>query len=97
MDLKETLFDYLLRLADNALILGHRLSEWCGHGPILEQDIAITNIALDYIGQARMLYQYAAEIEGKGHSEDDLAYFRESAQFRNVLLVEQPNEDQGVF
>jgi ring-1,2-phenylacetyl-CoA epoxidase subunit PaaC len=93
MNLKNTLFDYLLQLADNALILGHRLSEWTGHGPILEQDIAITNIALDYIGQARMLYQYAAEVEGKGHSEDDLAYFRDSGQFHNVLLVEQPNED----
>lgn len=90
---KEILFDYLLHLADNALILGHRLSEWCGHGPILEQDIAITNISLDFIGQARMLYQYAAQIEGKGRTEDDLAYFRNSDQFRNVLLVEQPNED----
>jgi ring-1,2-phenylacetyl-CoA epoxidase subunit PaaC len=92
---KETLFHYLLHLADNALILGHRLSEWCGHGPILEQDIAITNISLDFIGQARMLYQYAAQVEDKGHNEDDLAYFRNSDQFRNVLLVEQPNEDWG--
>ncbi|MFZ4545341.1 MAG: 1,2-phenylacetyl-CoA epoxidase subunit PaaC [Saprospiraceae bacterium] len=93
MIIKDALYDYLLRLGDNALILGHRLSEWCGHGPILEQDIAITNIALDFIGQARMLYQYAAEIEGKGKTEDDIAYFRDSHQFRNVLLVEQPNED----
>jgi ring-1,2-phenylacetyl-CoA epoxidase subunit PaaC len=93
MNLKEALLDYLLRLADNALILGHRLSEWCGHGPILEQDIAITNIALDFIGQARMLYQYAAEIEGKGRTEDDLAYFRDAYQFKNAILVEQPNED----
>lgn len=93
MNLKEALLDYLLRLGDNALILGHRLSEWCGHGPILEQDIAISNIALDFIGQARMLYQYACEIEGKGKTEDDLAYFRDAHQFRNVLLVEQPNED----
>lgn len=89
------LYDYVLHLADNALILGQRLSEWCGHGPILEQDIAITNIALDFIGQARMLYQYAATIEGKGRTEDDLAYFRNSEEFRNVLLVEQPNEDWG--
>jgi ring-1,2-phenylacetyl-CoA epoxidase subunit PaaC len=89
------LYDYVLHLADNALILGQRLSEWCGHGPILEQDIAITNISLDFIGQARMLYQYAAILEGKGRTEDDLAYFRNSDEFRNVLLVEQPNEDWG--
>jgi ring-1,2-phenylacetyl-CoA epoxidase subunit PaaC len=93
MNLKDALLDYLLRLADNALILGHRLSEWCGHGPILEQDIAVSNIALDYIGQSRMLFQYAAIIEGKNKTEDDWAYFRDVAQFRNVLLVEQPNED----
>lgn len=86
-------FKYLLRLADNALILGQRLAEWCGHGPILEQDIAITNIALDLIGQSRSWYQYAAKVEGKGRSEDDLAYFREAPEFYNVLLVEQPNED----
>lgn len=95
MTLQDARLDYVLRLADNALILGHRLSEWCGHGPILEQDIAITNIALDFVGQARMLYQYAAELEGKGRSEDDLAYLRDTVQFRNILLVEQPNEDWG--
>ncbi len=95
MNLKTALYQHLLQLADNALILGHRLSEWCGHGPILEQDIAISNIALDFIGQARMLYQYAAEIEGKGRSEDDLAYLRDAFEFRNVLLVEQPNQDWG--
>lgn len=93
MNLKTALYHHLLQLADNALILGHRLSEWCGHGPILEQDIAVSNIALDFIGQARMLYQYAAEIEGKGRSEDDLAYLRDAFEFRNVLLVEQPNQD----
>ncbi len=93
MTLTEAKFEYLLRLGDNALILGHRLSEWCGHGPILEQDIAITNIALDQVGQARSLLQYAAEVEGKGRSEDDLAYTRDVMQFRNLLLVEQPNED----
>ncbi len=82
-----------LRLADNTLILSQRLGEWCGHGPVLEQDIALTNIALDLLGQARMLYSYAAELEGKGHTEDDLAYFRDAPQFCNVLLVEQPNED----
>jgi ring-1,2-phenylacetyl-CoA epoxidase subunit PaaC len=89
----EAKFEYLLRLGDNALILGHRLSEWCGHGPILEQDIAITNIALDQVGQARSLLQYAGEIEGKGRSEDELAYKRDVMGYRNVLLVEQPNED----
>lgn len=93
MNIKDALLEYLIRLGDNALILGQRLSEWCGHGPILEQDIAITNIALDFIGQARMLYQYAAEIEGSGKTEDDFAYFRDAKEFKNVLLVEQPNED----
>lgn len=86
-------FDYLLRLGDNALILGQRLGEWCGHGPILEQDIAITNIALDQIGQARAWLAYAGEVEGLGHDEDHLAFLREAHQFCNVLLVEQPNTD----
>lgn len=86
-------FQYLLRLGDNALILGQRLSEWCGHGPVLEQDIAITNIALDLIGQTRSWFQYAAEIEGKGRTEDDIAYLRDPRDYYNVLLVEQPNED----
>ncbi len=86
-------FPYVLQLGDNALILSHRLGEWCGHGPVLEQDIALTNIALDLLGQARLLLSYAGEIEGKGRSEDDLAYFRDAHQFRNVLLVEQPNRD----
>ena len=90
---KEALHIYLLQLADNALILGHRLSEWCGHGPILEQDMAMTNIALDLVGQARSLFQYAAEIEGEGKTEDDLAYLRTVTEYGNVLLVEQPNED----
>lgn len=84
---------YLLYLADNALILGHRLSEWCGHGPALEIDMAMTNISLDLIGQARNLYAYAAEMEGAGKTEDDLAYLRDVHEFRNVLLVEQPNGD----
>jgi ring-1,2-phenylacetyl-CoA epoxidase subunit PaaC len=86
-------FNYLLQLGDSALILSQRLGEWCGHGPVLEQDIAMTNIALDLLGQARMLLTYAGEVEGKGRSEDDLAYFRDAHQYRNVLLVEQPNED----
>lgn len=87
------LYNYLLQLGDNPLILSHRLSEWCGHGPVLEQDIALTNIALDLLGQTRMLFTYAAEIEGKGRDEDDIAYLRDERQFRNLLLVEQPNKD----
>jgi ring-1,2-phenylacetyl-CoA epoxidase subunit PaaC len=91
----DTPLEYLLHLADNVLILGHRLSEWCGHGPVLEQDIALTNISLDLVGQARMYYQYAAEIEGNGKTEDDLAYLRDVPEFRNFLLTEQPNGDWG--
>ncbi|MBS1774926.1 MAG: phenylacetate-CoA oxygenase subunit PaaC [Bacteroidetes bacterium] len=110
------LLHFTLQMADNALINGHRLSEWCGHGPVLEQDIALSNIALDHIGQARSLYQYAASIcnginsENRQHlfastslnqkiskgemiDEDDLAYLRDAWDFRNVLLVEQPNTD----
>jgi len=90
------LVQYTLRLADNALVLGHRLSEWCGHGPMLEEDIALANIALDLIGQARPLYAYAGEVEGKGRDEDKLAYLRDAGQYRNVLLVEQPNGDFAV-
>ncbi len=86
---------YVLRLADNALILGQQLGEWCGHGPVLEQDIALTNVALDLIGQSRMLYQYAAELCGDGSTEDDLAMKRDVFDFYNVLLVEQPNGDWG--
>ena len=88
-------FDYILQQADNCLILGQRLAEWCGHGPILEQDIALTNISLDLIGQARLFYQYAAEIQGEEKTEDDLAYLRDTWGFKNVLLVEQPNGDFG--
>lgn len=85
--------DFLLRMADSSLVLGHRLSEWCGHGPILEQDIAMSNLALDLIGQARNWYQLAAQQLGKGQTEDDLAYLRDAGQYRNLLLVEQPNGD----
>jgi ring-1,2-phenylacetyl-CoA epoxidase subunit PaaC len=74
-------------------VLGHRLSEWCGHGPILEEDIALANIALDLIGQATLLLKLAGEVEGKGRSEDDLAYFREAIDYRNVQMVELPNGD----
>ena len=87
------LIDYTLHLADNSLILGQRNSEWCGHGPVLEQDIAITNISLDLIGQARNFYQYAALLLDNGATEDSLAYLRSERQFKNLLLVEQPNGD----
>jgi ring-1,2-phenylacetyl-CoA epoxidase subunit PaaC len=93
MDSNKSLFNYLLQLGDNALILGHRLGEWCGHAPEMEIDIALTNIALDLTGQARSLYQRAAALDGQGKTEDDLAYLRDVADFRNVLLVEQPNGD----
>jgi ring-1,2-phenylacetyl-CoA epoxidase subunit PaaC len=87
------LFDYALRLADDALILGHRLSEWCGHAPLLEEELALANIGLDLIGQARALYDCAGVLEGKGRDQDALAYRRDAPEFRNLLLVEQPNGD----
>jgi ring-1,2-phenylacetyl-CoA epoxidase subunit PaaC len=83
--------EYLLRLGDTTLVLGQRLSEWCGRGPALEEDIALTNVALDLIGQTRLWLGYAAEVEGAGRSADQLAYLRDAHQFRNLLLVEQPN------
>jgi ring-1,2-phenylacetyl-CoA epoxidase subunit PaaC len=82
-----------LRLGDNALVLGHRLSEWTGRGPTLEEDIALANLGLDLIGQARLLYDYAGRLEGKGRDEDALAYLRTDREYLNVLLVEQPNGD----
>ena len=90
-----SLFEYLLRLGDDSLIIGHRLSEWCGHGPILEEDIAMTNIALDFVGQTTSLLELAGEVEGKGRSNDDLAFLRFDREYRNLLLVEQPNTDFG--
>jgi ring-1,2-phenylacetyl-CoA epoxidase subunit PaaC len=87
--------DYLLRLADNALILGQRLSEWCGHAPVLEEDLALANIALDLIGQARALLTHAGTLEGNGRDEDQLAFTRSEHEYRNVTLVELPNEDFG--
>lgn len=94
MDTAHTqLVTFLLRLADDHLILGHRLSEWCGHAPMLEEDLAMPNIALDLIGQARTLYQYAGEVEGKGRSEDDLAFLRLERDYLNCLMVERPNGD----
>lgn len=91
--MSDNLFQYLLRLGDDRLVLGHRLSEWCGHGPILEEDIALANIALDLIGQANLYLRIAGETEGKGRSEDDLAYFREAIDYRNVQIVELPRGD----
>ena len=86
-------FGALLELADDQLILGHRLSEWCSKGPMLEEDLALSNLALDLLGQARSLYTYAGLVEGKGRSEDDLAYMRLERDYKNCLLVERPNED----
>lgn len=87
------LVNYALRRGDDALILGHRLSEWCGHAPMLEEDMALANMGLDLIGQARELYSYAAQAEGAANTEDTLAYLRDVRQYRNLLLVEQPNGD----
>ena len=84
---------YALRRADDALILGHRLSEWCGHAPMLEEDMALANMGLDLLGQARELYSYAADVEVQGNDEDKFAYLRDVRQYRNLLLLEQPNGD----
>ncbi len=92
-ELRSQLFQYVVQLADTSLLLAHRLSEWCGHGPVLEQDLALSNIALDLLGEARSYYQYAAELDGRGRTEDDLAYLRSAVEYRNPLLVEQPNGD----
>jgi ring-1,2-phenylacetyl-CoA epoxidase subunit PaaC len=91
----DPLFELALRMGDNALILGQRVSAWCGHAPILEEDIAMANVGLDLIGQAKMWLALAGEVEGKGRSADDLAFLRDTRDFRNVLLVEQPNGDYG--
>ena len=85
--------EYVLRIADSSLILGHRLSEWCGHGPALEEDIALTNVALDLIGQARELYTHAGALEGSGRDEDQFAFSRSADEFRNVSIVELSNGD----
>jgi len=84
---------YTLRRADDALILGHRLSEWCGHAPAMEEDMALANMGLDLLGQARELYSYAAKVEARDNDEDKLAYLRDVRQYRNLLLLEQPNGD----
>lgn len=91
----EPLFEFLLRQGDNALVLGHRTSEWCGTAPALEEDIALANTALDLIGQTQLWLGYAAEVEGAGRSADDLAYLRDVYDFRNILMLEVPNEDFG--
>jgi ring-1,2-phenylacetyl-CoA epoxidase subunit PaaC len=93
MDRQEALFSYVLRLADSSLVLGQRLGEWTGHGPFLEEDLALTNIALDIFGRAKNLLEYAGKVEGKNRSEDDLAYFRGEREFYNLLITEQPNGD----
>jgi ring-1,2-phenylacetyl-CoA epoxidase subunit PaaC len=89
----KVLFEILIRLADDHLVLGHRLSEWCGHAPMLEEDLSMPNMALDLIGQARSLYAYAGEIENRGRDEDAIAYLRTEPEYKNLLLVEKPNED----
>jgi len=91
----ENLYQYILGIADNSLILGQRLGELCGHGPSLETDIALTNISLDLLGQVRSYYQYAAKIAGDGRTEDEIAILRQEREYLNVLLVEQPNTDFG--
>lgn len=87
------LFEYVIRLADDQLILGQRLGEWCGEAPTLEEDLALANIALDLIGQARSLYDYAASVEGEGRDEDQLAFLRYERDYRNALIAELPNGD----
>lgn len=95
MDRNDACFEFLCRLGDNTLVLGHRLSEWCGHAPVLEEDIALANIALDLIGQTQLWLDLAGEVEGKGRTANDLAMLRDVWDFRNLLLVEQPNGDFG--
>jgi ring-1,2-phenylacetyl-CoA epoxidase subunit PaaC len=91
----DPLFELLLRMGDNTLVLGHRVSEWCGHAPVLEEDIALANTALDLIGQTQMWLGLAGEVEGKGRDADDIAFLRDVWDFRNLLLAEQPNGDFG--
>lgn len=91
--IKNSHIEYIQRLADNSLILGQRISEWCGHAPVLEEDIALANTALDYIGQARLLLSHIGELEGKGRDEDQLAFLRNEPAFRNLTICELPNHD----
>jgi ring-1,2-phenylacetyl-CoA epoxidase subunit PaaC len=92
---RAALFEFLLSMGDNTLILGHRLCEWCGHAPALEEDIALANTALDLIGQTQLWLGLAGEVEGKGRNADNLAYLRDALEFRNLLLTERPNGDYG--
>ncbi len=92
-DIANPLFEYLLRIGDDRVVLGHRTSEWCGHGPMLEEDIALANIALDFVGQGSALLALAGATEGQGRDEDTLAYFRSEPEYRNVQLVELPKGD----
>jgi ring-1,2-phenylacetyl-CoA epoxidase subunit PaaC len=92
-ELNTALQNYCTALGDDSVILGHRLSEWCRNGPFLEEDLALTNVSLDFIGRARMFYSYAAELEDKGRTEDDLAYLRDCREYRNLLINELPNGD----
>lgn len=93
MTKQEALFNYTLRLGDTSLILAQRLSEWTGHGPFLEEDLALTNIALDIFGRAKSLLEYAGKVENKGRTEDSLAFFRTDREYFNALITEQPNGD----
>ncbi len=93
MKTKEALINYCLRLGDNNLVLGQRFAEWCSNGPILEEDLAMTNFSLDCFGQAELYFNYAAELEGKGHDADHFAYHRNERQYFNALIVEMPNGD----
>jgi len=92
-DQSTALLNYCIALGDDSLTLGHRLSEWCSNGPFLEEDLALTNVSLDFIGRARMFYGYAAELDDKGRSEDDFAYLRDCREYRNFLINELPNGD----
>jgi ring-1,2-phenylacetyl-CoA epoxidase subunit PaaC len=93
MTTQQDLLGYVTALGDDALVLGQRLSEWCSRGPFLEEDLALANVSLDFIGRARMFYAYAAELEGKGRSEDDIAYLRDCRDYRNLLICELPRGD----
>lgn len=92
-DIKQATLDYTIRLGDDSVVLGHRISEWCSNGPFLEEDLALGNVALDFIGRARMYYGYAAELTGDGKAEDDFAYTRDEREFRNLLINELPRGD----
>lgn len=93
MNIQEATYQYCIRLGDTSLVLAQRLSEWTGHGPFLEEDLALTNVSLDIFGRAKSLLEYAAKLEGKGRDEDQLAFMRNEREFRNALITEQPNGD----